>query len=45
MNSDKYCHMGNAAQRCRLDLFQDADFAGYLEDSKSSSVNVVKMTV
>ena len=27
--------MGNAAQHCRLVLFQDSDFAGDLEDSKS----------
>ena len=31
------CHVGNTAQRCRLGLFQDSDFAGYLEDSKSTS--------
>ena len=30
----QYCHVGNAAQHCRLGLFQDSDFAGYLEDSK-----------
>ena len=28
----QYCHVGNAAQQCRLLLFQDSDFAGYLED-------------
>ena len=27
----------NAAQQCRLELFQDSDFAGDLEDSKSIS--------
>ena len=32
-----YCHVGNAAQHCRLGLFQDSDFAGDLEDSKSTS--------
>ena len=29
--------MGNTAQRCRLGLFQDSDFAGDLEDSNSTS--------
>ena len=33
----QYCHVGNAAQQCRLGLFQDSDFAGDLEDSKSTS--------
>ena len=27
------CHAGNTAQRCRLDLFQDSDFAEDLENS------------
>ena len=31
------CHVGNTAQQCRLGLFQDSDFAGDLEDSKSTS--------
>ena len=31
------CHVGNTAQHCRLGLFQDSDFAGDLEDSKSTS--------
>ena len=30
--------MGNTAQHCPLGLFQDSDFAGDLEDSKSSTV-------
>ena len=30
------CHVGNTA-KCRLELFQDSDFAGDLEDSKSTS--------
>ena len=30
----QYRHVGNAAQHCRLGLFQDSDFAGDLEDSK-----------
>ena len=33
----QYCHVGNTAKQCRLGLFQDFDFAGYLEDSKSTS--------
>ena len=33
----QYCHVGNTAKQCRLGLFQDADFAGDLEDSKSTS--------
>ena len=33
--------MGNAAQHCRLGLFQDSDFAGDLEDSKSTSGGVL----
>ena len=32
-----YCHVGNTAKQCRLGLFQDSDFAGDLEDSKSTS--------
>ena len=31
-----YCHVGNTAKQCRLGLFQDSDFAGDLEDSKST---------
>ena len=33
--------MGNTAQQCRLGLFQDSDFAGYLEDSKSTSGGIL----
>ena len=33
----RFCHVGNTAQQCRLGLFQDSDFAGDLEDSKSTS--------
>ena len=33
----QYCHVGNPAKQCRLGLFQDSDFAGDLEDSKSTS--------
>ena len=32
----QYCHVGNTAKQCRLGLFQDFDFAGDLEDSKST---------
>ena len=32
------CHVGNTAQHCPLALFQDSDFAGDPEDSKSTSV-------
>ena len=33
----QYCHVGNTAKQCRLGVFQDSDFAGDLEDSKSTS--------
>ena len=33
----QYCHVGNTAKQCRSGLFQDSDFAGDLEDSKSTS--------
>ena len=33
----QYCHVGNTAKQCRWGLFQDYDFAGDLEDSKSTS--------
>ena len=33
--------MGNAAQHCRLGLFEDSDFAGDLEDSKSATGGVL----
>ena len=33
----QYCHVGNTAQHCRLGSLQDSDFAGHLEDSKSTS--------
>ena len=34
---NKYCYVGKTAKQCRLGLFQDSDFAGDLEDSKSTS--------
>ena len=37
MNTTQYCYVGNTAKQCRLGLFQDSDFAGDLEDSKSTS--------
>ena len=37
----QYCHVGNTAKQCRLGLFQDSDFAGVLEDSKSTSVGTL----
>ena len=37
----QHCHVGNAAQHCRLGLFQDSDFAGDLEDSKSTPAGVL----
>ena len=33
----QFCLVGNTAKQCRLGLFQDSDFAGDLEDSKSTS--------
>ena len=33
----QYCRVGNTAKQCRLELLQDSDFAGDLEDSKSTS--------
>ena len=33
----QYCYVGDTAKQCRLILFQDCDFAGDLEDSKSTS--------
>ena len=35
------CHVGNAAQQCRLGLLQDSDFVGDLEDSKSISGGIL----
>ena len=37
VNSKKYCQVVNTAQQCGSRLFQDCDFAGDLEDSKSTS--------
>ena len=39
----QYCYVGNTAKQCRLGLFQDSDFAGDLEDSKTTFLsNIVK---
>ena len=35
------CYVGNTAKRCRLGMFQDNDFLGDLEDSKSTSVGTL----
>ena len=37
----QFCNAGNTAQQCRLRLFQDSDFAGDLEDSKSTSGGIL----
>ena len=37
----QYCHVGSTAQQCRLGLFQDSDFAGDVEDSKSTSRGIL----
>ena len=36
-HTSEYKHVGKTAKQCRLGLFQDSDFAGDLEDSKSTS--------
>ena len=33
----QYCFVGNTVKQCRLGLFQDSDFPGDLEESKSTS--------
>ena len=43
MDTNKYCHVGNTAKQCRLGLFQDFDFAGDLEDSKSTSGGTLRI--
>ena len=40
----QHCHMGNMALHCRLGLFPDSDFAGDLEDSKSTSAGILCIT-
>ena len=40
-NYRQYCHVGNTAQHCRLGFYQDSDFTGDLEDSKSTSGGIL----
>ena len=37
----QYCYVGNTAQQCRPGLFQDSDFAGDSENSKSTSGGIL----
>ena len=37
----QYRYVGNTAPQCRLGLFQDSDFVGDLEDSKSTSGGIL----
>ena len=37
----QYCHVGSTAQHCRLGLFQDSDFTGDYENSKTNSWGVL----
>ena len=37
----QYCHVAHTAQQCRRGLFQNSDFAGDLEDSKSTSRGIL----
>ena len=37
----QHCYVGNTAQQCRLGLCQDSDFAGDLQDSKSTTGGVL----
>ena len=37
----QHCHVGNTAQHCRWGPFQDSDFAGDPEDSKSTSGGIL----
>ena len=37
----QYCHVGNTAQQCKLGLFQDSEFSGDPEDSKSTSGGIL----
>ena len=40
-DAKQYCHVGNTAQQCRSGLFQDSDFAGDRQDSKSTSGRIL----
>ena len=37
------CHVDNTVKQCRLGLFQDSDFAGDIEDSKSTSGGTLRI--
>ena len=37
----QYCYVVHTARQCRLGLFQDSDFAGDFEDSKSTSGGIL----
>ena len=37
----RYCYVGDTAQQCRSGSFQDSDFAGHVEDSKSTSGGIL----
>ena len=39
----QYCHVGTTVKQCRLGLFQDSDFAGDHEDSKSTSGGALRV--
>ena len=39
----QHCNVENTAQHCRLGLFQDSDFEGDLEDSKSTIGGVLRI--
>ena len=39
------CQVENTAQHCRLGLFQDSDFVGDFEDSKSTSGGILSLCV
>ena len=37
----QYCYVGNTAKKCRLGLFQDSNYAGDFEDSKSTTGGIL----
>ena len=37
----QHCYAGHTPQQCILGLFQDFDFAGHLDDSKSTSGEIL----
>ena len=40
-NNRQYCYVGKKASECKLGLFRDADIAGDVPDSKSTSSGVL----